>query len=78
MTIETAADYYGVPVKTIETIVKRNKGELKKDKLKVLKGEKLKRFKGYCQDDENLLNATKYAPFLSRALLRISKESLWI
>jgi hypothetical protein len=67
-TTEQMAEYYEVPVDTVQTAIKNNRDELASDGLKVLKGKELK-------DVMLLLNTTSKAPSLTiwtpRAALRL-------
>jgi uncharacterized protein YcaQ len=57
-TTEQMAEYYEVPVDTVQTAIKNNRDELASDGLKVLKGKELK-------DVMLLLNTTSKAPSLT-------------
>ena len=54
MTTQQVADYYNVAEGTIRTVIRRNKEELIKNGLKILKGDELKEFKGKLQDEVTL------------------------
>jgi hypothetical protein len=67
-TTEEVAEFYEVPIKTIETVLQRNREEFDSDGLKVLRGKELK-------DVTFIMKVTKKAPHLivwnPRATLRL-------
>lgn len=74
MTTQMVADYYERPFKTVNSIMLRNKEELIKNGLKILKGEELKEFKGKLQDEVTLKEikfVSQLALFNKRAILNV-------
>ena len=74
MTTQMVADYYERPIKTVNSIMLRNKEELIKNGLKILKGDELKEFKGKLQDEVTLKEikfVSQLALFNKRAILNV-------
>ena len=74
MTTQMVADYYKRPIKTVNSIMLRNKEELIKNGLKILKGDELKEFKGKLQDEVTLKEikfVSQLALFNKRAILNV-------
>ena len=72
MTTQMVADYYERPIKTVNSIMLRNKEELIKNGLKILKGDELKEFKGKLKDEVTLKEikfVSQLALFNKRAIL---------
>lgn len=71
-TIKLAADYYEVPVGTIESVIKRNRAEFNEyGEIRLLKGASLKEIKGVVQDDRDLKSISSLTLITRRGLLRI-------
>jgi phage antirepressor YoqD-like protein len=75
ITVEMAANYYGVPKQAIKSLIHDHGQEVLSDGLKILEGPKLKEFKARFLKGTNLENAYKFAPSLTllprRAILRV-------
>ena len=74
MTTQMVADYYERPIKTVNSIMLRNKEELIKNGLKILKGDELKEFKGKLKDEVTLKEikfVSQLALFNKRAILNV-------
>lgn len=68
MTREMVADYYGVGIEAIGSLIKDNRDEIDTDGYKVLTGDELKSFKNLCQFQSRTRNI---AIFPRRAILRV-------
>ena len=70
-TTQQVADYYGVGLEAIKSIIKRHKEELETNGLTLLKGEDLKSFKGQVQDEPSIKFVSQLTLFSKRTILNI-------
>lgn len=75
VTVDIAAEYYGVQKQTIKNLIFDHMAEMVFDGMQVLRGADLKEFKARFLEETNLENKYKFAPSLTllprQAVLRI-------
>ncbi|KAF1274372.1 hypothetical protein HW575_14365 [Bacillus velezensis] len=72
VTLQMASHYYDVPIETIRTIVKRNRGEFNDyGELRMLKGKALKEFKALVHHEPDILTVPSLLLINRRGLLRL-------
>lgn len=72
VTIKLAADYYEVPTKTVESVIKRNRAEFNEyGEIRLLKGNALRDLKGLLHVEGDLKSASSLTLISRRGLLRI-------
>lgn len=70
--VEIVANYFDIPIKTINNCINDNQQELEQNGLKVLKGKELKDFKGYLDNQESLKYVSQYTILSKRTILNIA------